>query len=402
MRILVHDYAGHAFPIQLSRELATRGYQVTHAFAGGLLTPRGPLEKRECDPVDFDVTEVPMSPDYRANKYKFFKRRGYELSYGDELITLVRRLRPEVIISGNTPTEAQFKMIRQAQSQDTPFISWVQDFYSLAVDRLARRKLPLFGPLVGAWYRHLDRRCLKASASVVAITKDFVPTLTEFGVLAPKITVIPNWAPLDELPLTAKRNSWSIRHGLEGKFVFLYSGTLAMKHNPDLLWQLTLAFRRNLDVRVVVISEGPGADYLRGKQASEGASGLMLLPFQQFSDMPAVLASASVLLTVLEREAGVFSVPSKVLTYHAAGRPILGAMPSENLATQIVREEKSGLCVEPEDAVGFISAAQKLHQDASIRTAMGLRARKYAEREFDMRRIADRFEAVIAKAVTSY
>lgn len=49
MRILVHDYAGHAFPAHLSCELASRGLVVTHAFAGNLVTPRGALELRPGD-----------------------------------------------------------------------------------------------------------------------------------------------------------------------------------------------------------------------------------------------------------------------------------------------------------------------------------------------------------------
>jgi colanic acid biosynthesis glycosyl transferase WcaI len=394
MHILVHDYAGHAFPIQLSRELARRKHIVTHAFAGGLLTPRGSLARRLEDAPGFSVVELPMSSHYRGNKYSFFKRRGYELAYGHELAALVERLRPDVIISGNTPTEPQWMMVKAARTADIPFLYWVQDFYSLAVDKLARKKLPIVGAWVGEWYRHLDRCCLQASAGVVAITKDFVPILSEFGVPADRVTVIPNWAPLDELPMLPRENVWAVRHSLEGKFVFIYSGTLAMKHNPDLLCQLAIAFRDDPLVQVLVISEGPGSDYLREKKKRETISNLILLPFQAFAEMPAVLASAEVLIAVLERDAGMFSVPSKVLTYHAAGRPILAAIPSGNMAASIIKQEGSGLCVEPEDAAGFVAAAKRLRDDVQSRNTMAHCARNYAQREFHIERIADRFDEV--------
>ena len=32
MRIVLHDYPGHAFPVQLSRALAARGHQVLHIW----------------------------------------------------------------------------------------------------------------------------------------------------------------------------------------------------------------------------------------------------------------------------------------------------------------------------------------------------------------------------------
>ena len=401
MRILVHDYAGHPFQVQLSRELARRGHEVVHAYAGGLVTPRGALLLRAEDPAGFSIVEVPMSPAYRVNKYSFLKRRGYELDYGHELSALVGRVKPDLIVSANTPTEPQWTMIKSAQVLGVPVVTWLQDFYSVAVAKLARKKIPVLGNLVGAWYRRLDGRCFRASAGIVAITEDFVPMLERFGVPPAKTEVIPNWAPLDELPRRPRDNDWSERHGLAGKFVFHYSGTLAMKHNPDLLRRLATHFRDQPDVRIVVVSEGPGADFLREKKAVEALANLMVLPFQPFEDMPDVLAASEVLIAVLEADAGVFSVPSKVLTYHTAARAILGAMPRDNLAARILIQQTSGLCVAPDDADGFVQAAATLRLDSSRREEMARAARRYAESEFDIKRLGDRFEAFFTRILNN-
>lgn len=399
MRLLIHDYAGHPFEAQLSRELARRGHRVTHAAAGNLLTPRGALQLKAGDAPTLDFVEVPMSPDYRTNKYSFLKRRSYEIAYGGELVRLVQTLRPDLVLSGNTPTEPQWEMIRTAASLRIPVVSWVQDFYSLAVDKLARKKLPVIGALAGAWYRHLDGKCLRASAGIVAITEDFAPVVADFGVPADRISIIPNWAPLDELPPRPRRNPWSAHHGLDSKFVLLYSGTLAMKHNPDLLRQLALHFRDDPEVRVVVVSEGPGADYLCSAKTRENIANLDLFPFQSFADMPDVLAAADVLVAVLEADAGVFSVPSKVLSYHCAGRPILAAIPAANLAARIIVQTGSGACVEPDDLSGFIKLAARLRQSPELRNKLGLAARDYAEKNFEISGIAGRFEQLFQQAV---
>ena len=399
MKLLIHDYAGHPFPVGLSRQLAINGHCVTHAFASQLLTPRGMLQRQKADPVSLEFAEVPMSPDYRANKYSFLKRLRYEREYGQELVRLVIDLKPDLILSGQTPSEPQLNMIRTANKLNIPVVSWVQDFYCKAVDKLARKKLPVVGAMAGAWYRHLDAKCFAHSTQIVAITEDFIPMLADFGVMIEKISVIPNWAPLDDLPLRPRENHWSARHGLDGKFVFLYSGTLAMKHNPDLLRRLAAHFRHDSRVRIVVISEGPGADYLRQYKEVEALGNLILLPFQDFEHMPEVMASAEVLLTILEADAGAFSVPSKVLTYHAAGRAILGAMPAENLAARIIQQQHSGVCVAPDNADAFIAAAEKLRSDPVLIKTMGREGRTYAEREFVIERIAARFESVFAKAL---
>ena len=342
MRILIHDYAGHPFPVPLSRELARRGHEVTHAFAGNLLTPRGILERRDGDPAGLSFCEVPMSPEYPALKYNFLKRRSVEVAYGRELARLVDRLRPDIVVSGQTPTEPQWRMMRTASSLRIPVITWLQDFYSLAVDHLARKRFPVLGVLAGRWYQYLDRKCFRSSEGIVAITEDFVPLLARFGVPAERVTVIPNWAALDELPLRPRRNSWSQSCGLDDCKVFLYAGTLAMKHNPECLLRLARRFRGDPVVRVVVVSEGPGADYLQTRRQREALANLLLLPFQPFEFFADVLATADVLVALLEANAGLFSVPSKVLSYHCAGRAILGSMPAGNLASRIMVKQGSG------------------------------------------------------------
>jgi len=340
-----------------------------------------------------------MSPDYRANKYSFLKRLGYERAYGHEFISLVAELKPDVILSGQTPSDPQLAMIQAATKMGIPVVTWVQDFYSMAVDKLARKKLPLIGALAGAWYRRLDSKCFEQSAEIVAITEDFLPILADFHVPGSKVTIIPNWAPLDELPQRPRVNDWAVRHCLCEKFVFLYSGTLAMKHNPELLVQLALRFRSDREVRVVVISEGPGAEYLSKRKVEGGLDNLLILPFQPYSELPDVLATADVLLAVLETDAGVFSVPSKVLTYLASNRPILAAIPGNNLAARIIKTELSGLCVEPQDQAGWLKAAADLRVTANLRKKMAASGRAYAEREFDIERIAARFEKVLVKAL---
>lgn len=399
LNILIHDYAGHPFPTQLSRELARRGHTVTHAYAGGLLTPRGALLRRADDPAGLTFLDVPMSPAYRENKYSFLKRLGYERDYGLALARLVGKMKPDLVLSGQTPSEPQLRMTRAAEAAGIPVVTWVQDFYSLAVAKLARRKYPVIGAMAGIWYRWLDRQCLRASVSVVAITEDFIPMLTDFGVPASRVTVVPNWAPLEELPLCPKVNPWAVRHQLAERFVFLYSGTLAMKHNPDLLRALAAEFRDDPEVRIVVISEGPGADYLARCKAVESLDNLVLLDFQPFADMPEVLATADVQVAVLEADAGVFSVPSKVLTYLSARRAILGAIPAENLAARIITQQAAGRCVAPDDVVGFVQAARALWADAPARERAAGNGRAYAEREFDIKRITTRFEELFVRVV---
>ncbi len=392
MKIIVHDYAGHPFQVQLSRALAAEGNRVLHAYAGGLQTPRGELVRRGDDPPGFEVTEVPMDENYARHKYSFRRRRGMERAYGRRAAALVEDWRPDVVLSSNTPTETQSAILRACRNADSRFVFWCQDFYSIAVDKLVRKKLPFVGSFIGAYYKHLERQQLRDSDHVVAITDDFKPIMVDqFGARPDKISVIPNWAPLESLPPLAKRNAWSERHGLADKRVLLYTGTLGMKHNPELLLAAAEGLRDDPEARVVVISEGIGADWLRARAAERSLDNLLLLPYQPFEDLPQVLAAGDVLTGVLEEDAGVFSVPSKVLTYLCAGRPILLAVPAVNLAARMVESERAGLTVPPSDIRAYVASARRLIGDPSLASTCAENARAYAERTFDIAAIARRF-----------
>ena len=169
-----------------------------------------------------------------------------------------------------------------------------------------------------------------------------------------------------------------------------------MKHDPGLLLALGQKYADNHDVRVVVCSQGRGADWLRDRAEAEGLTSVQVLGFQPFDALPDVLGSAAVLLAILEPDAGVFSVPSKVLTYLCAGRPLVLAVPPDNLAARIVTREGAGSVVPPGDGPAFVATVERFVDAPDARSAAGDCARAYAEQTFDIARITDHFERILS------
>lgn len=393
MKILVHDYPGHSFQPQLSRWLARQGHQVLHVFFAGFQAPRGALVRQPDDPPGFDTRAITLGRPFE--KYNFFRRVFQEIEYGRRLNAVIGEFSPDVALAGNGPLDIQAMTTRYCRRHGIGLVYWHQDIYSIAIDRILRRKMPGLGALIGARYIALEKRLLRESDHIVTITDDFLPTLTAWGADPKRVTVIENWAPREELPLRPRRNPWAEAHGLADKTVFLYSGTLGLKHNPDLLLQLARRYRARPDVRVAVVSEGLGADWLRERGGD--LPNLKLLPFQPFERMPEVIASGDVLVAVLEPDAGVFSVPSKVLTYLCASRPLLAAVPLENLAARLIVRNDAGLAVAPGDVAGFLAAAERLAGDPELRARMGKNGLDYAARTFDIDAIGARFAAILGR-----
>ncbi|MEZ5162168.1 MAG: hypothetical protein R2688_00140 [Fimbriimonadaceae bacterium] len=97
-------------------------------------------------------------------------------------------------------------------------------------------------------------------------------------------------------------------------------------------------------MRTIVISRDKGQDYLKKKKKEELGLENLLSRAVSAVRLPDVLASADALMAILEPDAGVFSVPSKVLSYLCA-TSILMAVPPENLASKIVDREEAGIVV---------------------------------------------------------
>lgn len=395
MRILVHDFSGHPFQAQLARRLAQRGHDVLHVSCPSYATGKGAIQRLPLDPTTFGVRLLGLRGEWRP--YSYASRVLQEFEYGLKFVRLAAGWKPDVVLSSNVPLFAHLLVHTFLWRMHVPQVFWHQDVYSRAMSSEAARKLPAWlGIVMGKTFVAMERYIARNSAAVVAISDDFLPVYDRWRVGHDRVSVIENWAPLEELPLRARDNLWAVRHGLDDKFVFLYSGTLGLKHNPQLLWDVATHFRCDAGVRVVVVSSGRGKEWLRDRLREDPLEQLVLLPYQPYADLPDVLAAADVLLVVLEPDAGGFSVPSKVLTALCAGRPILGALPPQNLAAQTIRRARAGIVVDPTDFSGWLAHAGRLRvaQDLDY----GENARQYAETTFDGDRMAAAFEAVLEEA----
>ena len=393
MKIFVHDYPGHAFPVQLSREFARLGHTVTHAFAAALESPRGATTLRPGDAPG--LTILPLVTGARMDKYSLLRRVFDERRYGALLAEAVIAAKPDLFITCTTPNDV-LDMLRTRLPRSLPVVWWLQDIYSIGIKSVLNRRLPLAGTLAGAVYRAKEKRFAQRADHIVSITPDFAPFLKDLGVPTEKITVIPNWAPVDEIRPLPRENDWKREHGLSGKTLILYSGTLGLKHNPALLSKAAAHYQaqRQGDIAVVVATQGLGAEFLRKEAAARGIRNLLVLPWQPYERLAEMLSSADILTAIIEPDAGLFSVPSKILSCFCAGRPVVASIPSGNLAAQTIEKARAGLVVEPGDESGFIARLDRLLADPALGEELGRNGRAYAEANFDIAKIAGRFLAL--------
>jgi colanic acid biosynthesis glycosyl transferase WcaI len=420
LRIVLHDYAGHPFQIQLSRELARRGYEVHHIYFADDVTPRGALTPRSDDPPSLTIKGIRLDTPF--DKFSYWKRIRYERDYGARAARYVNEVDPDILVNTNVPVDALAMLRQRCTRPGRKHIVWLQDIVSVGVTAVLRRKLPVVGELVGRRYQAVERINLRAADHVICITDDFLPILQGWKIPPHRCSVIENWAPLDELKPWTGASTWLAEQGLTEQSlaeqepanqqpgetiaharggqpgvpsqIVLYSGTLGLKHNPRLLLEAAQRLRDRPDTAFVVIAEGAGANWLREQVAQAPLPNLKLLPFQPYERLSEILSSAAVLVAVLEPDAGIFCVPSKVLSYLCIGRPIVLAAPPENLAARTVERAGAGRVVDPGDSTSFTRALQDLLDRPDEARQCGRQARAYAEATFAIGTIASQFEQI--------
>ena len=376
----------------MSRELARRGHDVAHSFLARERTQKGLLERRPGDPASLVFMPIRRGSD--SSRRGMARRIRHEVLYGRRLVRAAAAYRPDVVISANTPLAAQWQLMTWSHRSGTGFVYWMQDLISVAVRQHVRRRFAWIELPVARLARWLERSSLVGADGVVAVTPAFRGPLAKYRVRAENIAVIPNWAPLDDIVPVERRNPWAMDHGLADDLVFLYAGALGSKHDPTLLIQLA----QTLPVTVVVVSESFGVAAVKAQAARLGLDNIRVVPVQPYEQLSQVLGSADVLVATLDRKGSAHSVPSKVLSYLCAERPILALIARENLAAAVVTESGGGIVVEPDDVPGALAAARELAQNETQRHELARRGRAYAERTFDIQRIGDEFEAVLARA----
>lgn len=385
-KIVVFDFPGHPFQYDLSRKLSEiENCRVYHLYNPKQLGPKSSFQNSE----SLKIITVP----------KYFSKNNFirlkdELVYGFLIFSKIYKINPDVIISSNMPLIPQSFFLLYSKIFGKQFIFWLQDIISIAAEKILKKQKNIFSSIVGSFFNILEFFLLRNSDHVVTITTDFDNILINKGLNKKNITCIPNWAPINDIPVLSKKNSFSIKHDLDNSFNILYSGTMGFKHNPDVLYDLGVFLDKlKINAKVVVVTEGDAVEYLKNKVQNSNLDNFKFLPFQDFDIFPEVLATADISLVMLEEEAGEFCVPSKLLSILCSKRIPLLFLSENNLASRIVLENECGFHVNNQDDLN--KTIESVYNNIEQYNAMKDNTLKYAKNYFDIDKIANQFLKII-------
>lgn len=259
-----------------------------------------------------------------------------------------------------------------------PVAFWVQDLWpdnlaatgavqSHVVHRAVER--------MSRWiYKHCDL-VLAQSDAFIAPVRRVCPGIRD-------LRVLPNWADSFYQPRAVASDAPERSEFPEG-FTVVFAGNLGSSQALDVAVDAA-ALLRHENVHWVFIGDGNQRSALEARVAALGLQSLVrFLGWRPGEAMPRYLNLADVLLVSLRRnESFASTVPAKLQSSLATGRPVVAALAGEG--ARIVHESGGGIVVDQENAASLADGIRTvLRMDEVSRAAMGQRGRAYAVEHFD-------------------
>lgn len=375
-KIVVHDFAGHPFQLDLSKEFSLNDeYKLFHIYFDSGLGPKGDFANNKSD---VEIIGIKLAIKYSKNN--IFKRAICEFIYGLYLLFWLHKIKPDVVLSGNCPIDSYWGIFLSKRIFKFKLIYWVQDIYGTAIKSILSNKLGIIGLYVGKIYEYREKQQFRSSDALVTISDimhEYISSVVEDKNI--DVRLIPNWGNLSEIHYTAPIKSKELP-------TLIYTGTLGFKHDPDVLIRLSNHLKGFANIEVY--TQGSAVDCLKNKNNSSNLKIYDLLPFDEFTKK---LQSSSGFLCIVEEEASKYCVPSKVQNYLCAGRPIFIIGDIRNAASQIIKEHNCGIIGSKVLIEDLSSKIVNYFENEKGYLDACYNARKYAEENFKISKICFSF-----------
>lgn len=285
-----------------------------------------------------------------------------------------------------------------ARLKRAPSVMWVQDLWP--------QTLLAMGVLKGEFLARIATKAtslLHRGMDVVLVQSPaFRQPIEDQGVSATRIEYVPNWAedlyrPVN-VPIEAPE-----RAEIPDGFNVLFAGNIGEAQGVDSLVGAMKQLEDIPNLHWIVLGDGRRFAWLNEQIESAGlANRVHLLGRKPVERMPTWFALADVLVATL-RPDPVFesTIPSKLQSYLACGRPIVVGMDGEG--ARVIQESGSGKTAPAGDAGALANAVRELYEASEAdRLAMGDRAVAYYRAHFARNEVISNIENVMSGEVARY
>ncbi len=380
----------------LARALADRGQKLS-VLTGKPNYPEGRIfegysfsgiQREHHDGIE--VVRVPLIPRGSrsslglALNYLSFILSGYILAP----FALRGRRFDIVFVYAPSPLLQALPAIFLAWLKRAPLVVWVQDLWpeSLAATGFIHNRfvLRVVEIAVRYIYRHSDLILIQSEAfrsPVSKMTRD-----------ARKIRYFPNSADAIVLQHHMEEKESApdgLVSAIQDNFSVVFTGNVGTAQSVETIIEAADRLRGYPGICFFVVGSGSRLDWLAAEVRLRKLNNIVLTGRLPVSAMPSVLTAASVLLATLSDEPiFTYTIPSKVQTYLAAGRPIIVCMNGEG--ARVLREARAGIACGAGDAVALAEAVLQMQRlTPQERTQLGENGQRYFAEHYESEKLIE-------------
>lgn len=310
----------------------------------------------------------------------------------------LRKERFDVVFSyGPSPVTVAIPAILMARLKKAPLFFWVQDLWPEAISATGAIKSPRILSVVRRMVKGIYRRC----DCILVQSKSFIESVIAVGAAREKVHYLPNWAESLYKPITLGINAPERQEVPSNSFIVMFAGNLGVAQSLDTIIAVAEELKEK-NIHWVFLGDGRRGDWLRGVVVKKQLNKVHILGSRPIETMPNYFSLADAMLVTLKDDPVMATtIPGKVQSYLACGRPIIGAL--NGAGAEVINASLSGYCVSSDDINGLADAILKMSYLSKDKlNEMGQAARRYYLQHFDREILVHQLQLLMEENVDEY
>jgi len=371
----------------LAESLSERGHQIT-VLTGLPNYPEGSLYQDFAEnPADFDrykVIEICRIPHVLRGKSRIRLVLNYISYFLSASVIGAWKLRGRrydaIFVFAVSPITVAIPAIVLGKLKRTPVFLWVQDLWPETLSAIgvirSPRVLGMVGRLVSWIYDNSDHILIQSRAFAASVKK-YCRSAEKPG----KMIYFPNWA--EDVFSQGSASYQSAVTRRDDLFTVMFAGNIGEAQDFPAVLDAAEMLRDNQRIRWIIVGDGRAKDWVASEVTRRGLESCVQLAGRfPVEVMPAFFACADAMLVALkDDEVFARTVPGKVQSYLAAGKPIVGMISGE--ARNVINESQGGISCEAGAAFELAEIVKTMAGLPREELAkMGARGRQFYESNF--------------------
>ena len=376
-------------------EMVKRGHYV-HAITGIPNYPMGDIfEGYEKNKIVEEVhegvhiTHVPIIPRKHNVINRFLNYHSYPCSANKEIEKLSGDY-DVVFANQSSPVMMVEPAIRYAKKWNKKVVMYCMDLWPASLEVGGIKKTsPIY-----KFYYDLSKKIYTNVDKILVTSRMFQNYfIEEFGISEDRIEYLPQYAisEFDNIPDQPEKNTTD--------FVFAGNVGAAQKYYVVLKAAKSVQQEEISDtgkkICFHIIGDGQELDNLKKYAQDNRIQNVLFHGRKPSEEMPRYYAFAdAMIVTLTDNPLVSLTLPAKVQSYMAAGKPILASANGE--IANVIRESGAVFCVGANDDRGFVDIV-KLFLNSDDRNDLGKKAQKYYDNNFSREKVMNKLEKILVE-----